>query len=70
MAAALAYQESRIDQAMRSQVGAIGVMQILPGTAKDMNVNIPNIEELEPNIHAGLKYLRFIPSLPVDDLTY
>jgi len=60
MVAALAYQESRIDQNMRSQVGAIGVMQLLPSTAKDKNVNIPNIEELEPNIHAGLKYLRFI----------
>jgi len=60
MVAALAYQESRIDQNMRSQVGAIGVMQLLPSTAKDKNVDIPNIEELEPNIHAGLKYLRFI----------
>jgi len=60
MVAALAYQESRIDQNMRSQVGAVGVMQLLPSTAKDKNVNIPNIEELEPNIHAGLKYLRFI----------
>jgi len=58
--AALAYQESRIDQNLRSPAGAIGVMQLLPATAKDPNVNIPNIEILENNIHAGIKYLRFI----------
>ena len=35
-------------------------MQMLPATAKDPNVNIPNIEVLENNIHAGVKYLRFL----------
>jgi membrane-bound lytic murein transglycosylase MltF len=58
--AALAYQESRIDQTKRSPVGAIGVMQVLPSTAKDPNVNIPDIHIKEDNIHAGIKYLRFI----------
>jgi membrane-bound lytic murein transglycosylase MltF len=58
--AALAYQESRIDQSKRSQAGAIGVMQLLPSTATDRNVGIQNIEEVENNIHAGVKYLRFI----------
>jgi membrane-bound lytic murein transglycosylase MltF len=60
MVAALAYQESRLDQTMRSPAGAIGVMQILPTTAKDPNVNIAKIEDLENNIHAGVKYLRFL----------
>ncbi len=60
MIAALAYQESRIDQSKRSPAGAIGVMQLLPTTAADPNVNIPNIKELENNIHAGVKYLRFM----------
>jgi membrane-bound lytic murein transglycosylase MltF len=60
MIAALAYQESRIDQSKRSPAGAIGVMQVLPSTAKDPNVNIPEIEEIEKNIHAGVKYLRFL----------
>jgi len=41
-------------------VGAIGVMQILPSTAADPNVNINDIEKLENNIHAGVKYQRFI----------
>ena len=35
-------------------------MQLLPSTAADKNVNIPNIDKLENNIHAGNKYLRFI----------
>ena len=57
---ALAYQESRIDQSKRSPAGAIGVMQLLPSTAADRNVGIDDIEEIENNIHAGTKYLRFI----------
>jgi membrane-bound lytic murein transglycosylase MltF len=60
MVAALGYQESRLDQSVRSPVGAIGVMQVLPTTAKDPNVGIPNIEEIGPNIHAGTKYLHFL----------
>jgi membrane-bound lytic murein transglycosylase MltF len=60
MLAALGYQESRLDQSLRSRAGAIGVMQLLPSTAADKNVGIPNIENLESNIHAGTKYLRFI----------
>ena len=60
MIAALAYQESGIDQSKRSTAGAIGVMQLLPSTAADPNVGIPNIERVEPNIHAGVKYLHFI----------
>lgn len=60
MLAALAYQESKIDQSKRSPAGAVGVMQILPSTAKDKNVGIPDIEKIEPNIHAGTKYIRFM----------
>jgi len=36
------------------------VMQLLPSTAADPNVGIPDIEKLDKNIHAGTKYLRFI----------
>jgi membrane-bound lytic murein transglycosylase MltF len=60
--AALGYQESRLDQSLRSPVGAIGVMQVLPSTASDPNVGISGIEELENNIHAGVKYLHFLRS--------
>lgn len=58
--AAQGYQESRLNQRLRSPAGAIGVMQIKPSTARDPNVGIPDIQMLEPNIHAGAKYLRFL----------
>jgi len=67
MLAALAYQESTIDQDKRSHVGAVGVMQVLPTTAKDKNVNIPDIENIDSNIHAGTKYLRFMMDRYFDD---
>jgi len=52
------YQESRLDQNAKSSVGAIGVMQVMPATGKDMNVG--DITEMEPNVHAGVKYIRFM----------
>lgn len=60
MIAALAFQESGLDQSVKSPAGAVGVMQILPTTAAGPPVNIPNIHELEPNIHAGVKYIHHI----------
>lgn len=52
------YQESGLDQKMRSPVGAIGVMQVMPATAKQMRVG--DVSQLEPNIHAGVKYNRWV----------
>ena len=60
MIAAQGYQESRFDQSKRSHAGAIGIMQVMPKTAADKNVNIDDIYEAEQNVHAGVKYLRFI----------
>ena len=60
MITAQGYQESQLDQSKRSPVGAIGVMQLLPSTAADKQVGIPDIEDMEKNIHAGTKYMRFI----------
>jgi membrane-bound lytic murein transglycosylase MltF len=65
--AAQAYQESRLDQKTRSPVGAIGVMQVMPTTAKDKNVAIPDIHLVEPNIHAGVKYMRFLVNQYFDE---
>ena len=56
--AAQGYQESTLDQNVKSPVGAIGVMQVMPPTGKELNVG--DITELEPNIHAGVKYMRFM----------
>lgn len=50
------YQESRLDHGARSAVGAIGIMQVMPATGKELEVG--DITELEPNIHAGVKYIR------------
>jgi membrane-bound lytic murein transglycosylase MltF len=56
--AAQGYQESTLDHSVRSPVGAIGVMQVMPPTGKELNVG--DITEIEPNIHAGVKYMRFM----------
>jgi membrane-bound lytic murein transglycosylase MltF len=56
--AAQGYQESGLDQSVKSQVGAIGVMQVMPATAKDLAVG--DVNEIEANIHAGVKYMRFM----------
>ena len=58
--AAQGYQESRFNQSLKSHAGAVGIMQIKPSTAKDKNVNIPNVHKLEDNIHAGIKYMAFL----------
>ena len=56
--AAQGYQESRLDQSVKSHVGAIGVMQVMPATGKELAVG--DITKMEPNIHAGVKYFRFM----------
>ncbi len=60
LAAAQGFQESRLDQGARSSAGAIGVMQLLPSTAKDPNVGISKIDKVDNNIHAGIKYVNFL----------
>lgn len=55
MLAAQGFQESRLRQDARSHVGAIGVMQIMPATGEELAVG--DITQLEPNIHAGAKYM-------------
>jgi membrane-bound lytic murein transglycosylase MltF len=69
--AAQGYQESTLDHSVRSPVGAIGVMQVMPPTGKELKVG--DITQLEPNIHAGVKYMRFMMDQyfkdePMDDL--
>jgi membrane-bound lytic murein transglycosylase MltF len=56
--AAQGYQESRLDQGARSRAGAVGVMQVLPATGQQLKVG--DITQLDPNIHAGVKYIRFM----------
>ncbi len=69
--AAQGFQESRLNHRARSPVGAIGIMQIMPETGRELRVG--DIRELEPNIHAGVKYMRtvrdtYFGNEPMDDL--
>jgi membrane-bound lytic murein transglycosylase MltF len=65
--ASFAFQESGFNQKARSNAGAIGVMQLLPSTAADPSVGIPDIRSLENNIHAGTKYLSVLRDRYFDD---
>ena len=52
---AVAWAESRFNAQARSRAGAIGVMQLMPGTAAQLGVD-PN--DATANIHGGARYLR------------
>jgi membrane-bound lytic murein transglycosylase MltF len=56
--AAQGYQESRLDQKVKSPVGAVGVMQIMPATGKELKVG--DISKTQPNIEGGVKYMRMM----------
>lgn len=58
--AAIAFQESRFDQRLVMPSGATGIMQMMAATARDPNINLPNIENLEVNVHAFARYFRFM----------
>lgn len=64
------FQESTLNQAAKSSVGAVGIMQLMPGTGEQMKVG--DIHQEEANIHAGVKYIRFMvdryfANVPMDD---
>jgi len=54
------YQESALNQKARSHAGAIGIMQVLPSTAAGRPLYIKNIHQIDNNVHAGTKYMRFL----------
>ena len=56
--AAQGYQESRLDQQAKSRVGAVGVMQVMPATGAELKVG--DIRQTEANVHAGIKYIRYV----------
>lgn len=61
-ALSMGYVESRFNPKVpNSPAGAIGVMQLLPGTAKDMGVDPSNLDE---NILGGVKYMKYLLEHP------
>jgi membrane-bound lytic murein transglycosylase MltF len=71
MLAAQGYQESKLNQDARSNVGAIGVMQVMPATGQQLGVG--DVHLLEPNIHAGAKFMdqlmtRYFPNARFDEV--
>lgn len=54
------YQESGLNQALVSNKGAVGIMQVLPKTAASKPFFIRNINKVDNNVHAGVKYMRFL----------
>jgi membrane-bound lytic murein transglycosylase MltF len=54
------YQESGLDQTVKSRVGAVGIMQVMPDTAASSPVKIPNIQKEDNNIHAGVRLVHFL----------
>jgi len=68
MLMAQGYQESQLDQSRRSPRGAVGVMQMLPSTAKDKVIGISGIDkDADRNVEAGAKYLRHLIDVYIDD---
>ncbi|WP_426000485.1 lytic transglycosylase domain-containing protein [Caulobacter sp. DWR1-3-2b1] len=52
---AVAWRESRFHHAARSSKGAVGVMQLMPGTARDLGVDPSDMAQ---NVKGGAMYLR------------
>lgn len=55
--AAQCYQESTFDPNAKSWAGALGLMQIMPGTASQLGLPMEKIHDPESNIAAAAKYL-------------
>lgn len=58
--AAIIFQESRFNPSAKSWVGATGLMQLMPTTAKGLGVQAHQLTTPEKNIQAGIKYLQWL----------
>lgn len=68
MMVAQGFQESQLNQEVRSPRGAVGIMQLLPTTAADPVVGIDGIDkDAEKNIHAGIKYMSVLREKYLND---
>ena len=67
MMMAQGYQESTLEQNMRSPGGAVGIMQVMPRDAAAYPIDVPDVWTAEGNIHAGIKILRMIENKYLND---
>ena len=67
MMMAQGYQESMLEQSVRSPGGAVGIMQVMPRDAAASPINVPDVWTAEGNIHAGVKMLRVIEDQYLND---
>lgn len=59
LAISIAYQESRLRPSVGdSSKGAVGIMQVMPATAANLNVGAEALRDVEANINVGLKVLK------------
>lgn len=56
--AAIAYHESGFDSTRVSSVGAAGLMQLMPATARSFGLDPYSVFEAEKNIEAGVQYIK------------
>lgn len=74
LVASIIFAESRFDKNAKSNKGAIGLMQLMPSTAKSFYESEDNFDnsilfEVEENIKIGTKYLRYLFDKYQDELT-
>ena len=58
LAVTLAYVESDLRMSAISPKGAIGVMQVMPNTAKMLGIDSKEIRDLDTNLDTGMRYLK------------
>jgi len=67
---AQAWRESRFDPKAKSNVGALGLFQVMPATGQELGFT--RLHDPDQGTHAGIKYMnqlvqRLEPSLPLDE---
>ena len=67
------YQESRFDPKAKSWVGALGLLQVMPRTAKEFGIT--DLHDPDSGLKAGVRYLnwllqRFEPELDIGERTW